>query len=55
MVIADGETVRGWLVYGVPRAKTGGKPQVFLIIRDEEGNIYPAAVETPPKKSIGTN
>jgi hypothetical protein len=45
MEIADGEVVRGWIVYGVGRSKTGGKPQVFLIIRDEEGNMYPAAVE----------
>jgi hypothetical protein len=45
MEIADGETVRGWIVYGSGRSKTGGKPLLFLMLRDEEGNIYPAAVE----------
>ena len=46
MEIADGETIRGWIVYGVGRSKTGGKPPAFLVIRDEEGNMYPAAVTT---------
>ena len=46
MEIADGETVRGWIVYGVGRSKTGGKPPAFLVIRDEEGSMYPAAVST---------
>jgi hypothetical protein len=29
----------------VGRSKTGGKPQAFLVIRDEEGNMCPASVE----------
>ena len=41
MEIAAGEVVRGWIVYGVGRSATGGKPQAFLVIRDEEGNMYP--------------
>lgn len=45
MEIADGEVVRGWIVYGIGRSATGGKPYAFLVIRDEEGNMYPAAVE----------